>query len=290
MKVRLPFMIVCLSFACALLLSPFLAASAWSESEGRTPAEKPAPSGVKAAAPPPPASAVTAWSGLSPQALVARFRAVAAYQADSIPHDYIALGDSRGYMHVLRKRGGGFSHSWSTFYLGSPVREIVADDIDRDGVVDLIPITSGGRMFIFDTNSRRLVWENTANDFANVSAIVIDQLDTDGARELVLCADSKLVIMDGERLLREHESADKFTADYMVVGDVDDDGEKEIVLNSGFVINARTLSVEWQTDFFGVRLTLVDVDGDGVAELVSESSGGALRIYDLDVRQEKTGY
>jgi hypothetical protein len=74
----------------------------------------------------------------------------------------------------------------------------------------------------------------------------------------------------------------------MVIGDVDNDDEKEIVLDSGFVINAKTLNIEWHTDYFGTRPSLADVDDDGIPELICESTGGALRVYDLEIRQEKT--
>jgi hypothetical protein len=229
-------------------------------------------------------------STFNPGVFAAKFRAMAAFKADSIPHDYVAFGDARGYMHVLRKKGAGFVHAWSTFYLGSPVKEILADDIDANGVLELVVVTSAGKMFIFDTNTRQRLWENTGGDFESVSTLVIEQLDRYHPRKLILCADSRLMVMDGEKLLREYQSSDKFDAEYMVIGDVDNDGEREIVLDTGFVVNARTLNMEWQTDYFGTRLTLFDFDGDGVDELVCESPGGGLRVYDLDIRQEKTGF
>jgi len=223
----------------------------------------------------------------SPEIFAARFRAMAAFEADSIPHEYVAFGDARGYMHVLKKKGARFVHAWSTFYLGSPVKEILADDIEPNGIMELIVVTSEGKVFIFDTSTRQRLWENTGNDFESASTLVIAQVDRDSAKELILCADSRLMVMDGEKLLREYQSADKFDAEYMVMGDVDNDGEKEIVLDSGFVVNARSLYIEWQTDYFGTRLVLFDFDGDGIDELISESGGGGLRVYDLDIRQEK---
>jgi len=228
-------------------------------------------------------------STFSTETFAARFRAMASFKADSIPRDYVAFGDVRGYVNVLRKKGAGFVRAWSTFSLGSPVKEIFADDIDADSFVELVVITSAGRMFVFETNTHQLVWENTGNDFKNVSTLVITQLDRDPARELVLFADSRLMVMDGEKLLREYQSADTFDpAEYMVIGDVDNDEEKEIVLDSGFVVNARSLNIEWQTDYFGSKLALCDLDGDRVDELFCESTGGALRVYDLDIRQEKS--
>jgi len=225
---------------------------------------------------------------LNPELFAAHYRAVAAFKADSIPQDYLAVGSARGYVYVLKKKSFGFVNSWNSFYLGAPIKKIAAEDIDGNGAVDLVVMTSAGKMFVFDTGSRQLVWENTSNDFESVSEFLIDQLDPDRARELILCADSRLLVMDGEKLQREYQSADEFKAEYMVICDVDDDDEKEIVLDSGFVINAKTLNIEWQTDFFGTRLTLLDVDNDGVPELICESTGGALKIYDLDIRREKT--
>ncbi|MCX5800195.1 MAG: hypothetical protein NTX17_02230 [Candidatus Eisenbacteria bacterium] len=257
------------SFASLLLLAVFLSYPARPDA---SPPRTPPPDSI-----------------FSIEPFAARFRAMAAFTADSIPHGYIAFGDVRGYVHVLKKKGPGFVPSWSTFSLGAPVKEVLADDIDADGFVDLVVITTAGRMFVFDTNTHQMVWENTGNDFESVSTLVIEQLDRDPAKELILLADSKLLVMDGEKFLREYQSADAFDAtEYMVVGDVDNDGEKEIVLNSGFVLNARTLNIEWQTDFFGTRLALRDVDGDKMEELICESTGGALMVYDLDTRQEKS--
>ena len=277
MKVRLSLCFVCFYLACFLIASSASLACA-SRSANETSSGKVAASGKMS------------LSDVSAEVVAAPFRAMATFQADSVPHDYVAFGDVRGYMHILRKKVVGFVHVWSSFHLGASIKEVAADDVDGDGVMDLVVVTSAGRMFIFDTDTRQLVWENRANDFKRVSSILIDQLDNDKAKELILCADSRLVIMDGEKLIREYQSPDEFKAEYMAIGDIDDDDEKEIVLDSGFVVNASTLNIEWQTDFFGTRLTLIDVDGDGVSELVCESSGGALRVYDLDIRQEKTVY
>ena len=252
-----------------------------------------------ASPPPPPDSAAAAgphhrgprppsYPVLTPALFAAEYRSVAAFTADSIPQEYVAVGSARGYVYVLKKKGFGFTSSWSTFYLGAPVKKIVAEDIDADAIVELVVLTSAGKMFIFDTSSRQRIWESTANDFDSASEFLVDQLDPDKPKELILCADSRLLILDGETLSREYQSADEYRAEYMVIGDVDDDDEKELVLDSGFVINARTLNMEWQTDPFGTRLSLVDVDDDRVPELVCESTGGALKVYDLAIRQEKT--
>ena len=225
---------------------------------------------------------------VGPALFAAKYRAVATFKADSIPQDYVAIGSARGYVYVLKKTPFAYADSWNTFNLGAPIKKILADDIDADGVAEILVLTTAGKMYIFDTATHQRVWESSSNDFDNASEFVVDQLDPDVEKEIVLCADSQIIILDGETLLREYQSADQYSAEYMVIGDVDNDDEKEIVLDSGFVINGRTLNMEWQTDFFGTRLSLVDVDDDRVPELISESNGGAIRVYDLDIRQEKT--
>nr|MBC8423775.1 hypothetical protein [bacterium] len=68
---------------------------------------------------------------------------------------------------------------------------------------------------------------------------------------------------------------------------VDGDGTPEIVLNTGQVIDSRGGDVEWEDEAFGARIELVDMDGDGIPEVLTESDGGVLKIYDIDNRREK---
>ena len=66
-------------------------------------------------------------TNLNSEAFAASYRAMTFFRADSIPREYIAFGDRRGYMHVLAKKGNAFVSVWSTFYLGSSVKDVVAD-------------------------------------------------------------------------------------------------------------------------------------------------------------------
>jgi hypothetical protein len=70
---------------------------------------------------------------------------------------------------------------------------------------------------------------------------------------------------------------------------VDGDGAEEIVLNDGYVFDARFRDLEWQSpESFGERLGLRDVDEDDIPEVIGEFQGRLLRIFDIDLRREKS--
>lgn len=69
---------------------------------------------------------------------------------------------------------------------------------------------------------------------------------------------------------------------------MDGDGSEEIVLNDGFVFDARFRDLEWQSpEGFGERLGVLDIDNDGIPEVIGEFGGRYLRIFDVDLRRMK---
>ena len=80
-------------------------------------------------------------------------------------------------------------------------------------------------------------------------------------------------------------------AQSMVIADFDDDYGLEAVLNTGVVVDMDTLIMEWYfADGFGDRLGYLDIDGDGVLELIGEVGGlrhsRYLRIFNVDTQSE----
>jgi hypothetical protein len=59
------------------------------------------------------------------------------------------------------------------------------------------------------------------------------------------------------------------------------------VLNTGQVLNSRSGDLKWGDEVFGARIELLDVDGDGILEVLTESDAAVMKIYDVDVRREK---
>lgn len=198
----------------------------------------------------------------------------------------IAYGDVRGYLHILERGKTGYQEVWRSSFLGSPVGGVFAEDIDHDGAVELVLFTSRGRIYILDGTTYRTIWQSEEGAFRNIAAMAVEDIDADPQPELVFCADGRLYIYDGESLFRQWESEGEFQARQILVGDVDSDGEREIVLNTGFVIGPTFHDVEWALpDGFGERIALMDIDGDGVPEVLGEA-GGFLRAFDVELQRE----
>jgi len=200
----------------------------------------------------------------------------------------IAYGDNQGYLHILKKKGRGYVEQWRSRDLGGSIAEVFIRDIDADSLLELVTYTSRGRIFIFDLRSYAVMWQSSESFFTNISSMSIEDVDEDPYLEIIFCADSHLYVYDGKSLFEQWRSEEEFQAQDILIADVDGDGQKEIVLNTGWVLDAKFHDIEWQSpEPFGERLGLLDVDDDGIPELLGEFSGGFLKIWDIDLKREK---
>lgn len=222
----------------------------------------------------------------SMQAFAYNFSLMYTLEGDSLGADRLVVADAYGYVNILKPAKRGYRREWKSFHLGSPVKGLFISDLAGNGVPKLIVFTKD-RLFVFDARSHSLIWESVESDFTDISCMTIGEFDrSDKQQEMLILAGNVLIIYDGVRFNREWEGTDSYTAQEMVVGDVDGDGEDEVVMNTGFVFGALTHAVEWQTEDFGTKLGLIDLDGDGILEVIAESTGGKLNVYDIDQRQE----
>ena len=120
--------------------------------------------------------------------------------------------------------------------------------------------------------------------------MTVQNVDDDPQPELIFCTDGRLIIYDGRDHFEEWRSdQDNITATELLIADVDGDSEREIVLNDGFVFDASFHDLEWQSPSqFGDKMGILDVDNDGIVELVGEFRGRFIRIFDVDLRREKS--
>lgn len=201
--------------------------------------------------------------------------------------EQLIIADPYGYVNILAPSDKGFKRVWKSFHLGAPVINMFIHDLGQDGNLKLIVHTKD-RLFLFDATSHELLWESVEANFTGISAMAVGQFDSsDPQHEFLILAESTLYIYDGVRFNREWVGTQPFEAQEMVVGNVDGDEEEEVVFNTGYVFGALSHSIKWQTENFGTHLGLIDVDGDGILEVIGESTGGKLYIFDIDKRQEK---
>lgn len=201
-------------------------------------------------------------------------------------------GDSRGVLHVLAPSRNGFKEEWASSGLRSAIGEVFVEDLDDDSRVDILCYTVGGRMYVLDSETYRIVWQNMDGEYSSITCMAVANVDSDPQKELLFLADGKLRVYDGKSRFEEWKSDQDYGQGSspldILVADVDGDGLNEICLSSGWVLDSRFFDVEWQSpDVFGNKLGAMDIDGDGILELIGESDGRTVRVFDVDLRKEK---
>ena len=205
------------------------------------------------------------------------------------PGMLLVIGDKFGKINVFRLNGGtDHDRIWASQQLDGNVEEVLVADLDNDGLDDHIVCWTPRRLYAFDLeNDFYLSFESQPNDYRLIQACTIANVDEDPQKEIVINADRKIHYVDGLSFSREWTSLNNYEAVRIRCGDVDGDDRVELVLNTGQVLDSGTGEVEWEDQVFGVRLELLDIDGDGIPEILTEGPGGPLRVWDADFRAEK---
>jgi hypothetical protein len=201
---------------------------------------------------------------------------------------YFAIAERFGSVHVMKATGRGVQAVWKSKQLGGVPEEVLVTDMDGDGLDDsLVCRTSNGKIYVWNLTQFTLLWESLPGEYASISCFTAANVDDDESTELVLLADNRLVYIDGATFTKEFTSINEYTATLVRCGDVDGDRRVEIVLNSGQVIDSGSGDVEWEDEAFFGRVELLDIDGDGIPEVLTENPGGGpLKVFDVDYRSE----
>ncbi len=117
--------------------------------------------------------------------------------------------------------------------------------------------------------------------------MVAANIDRDPQDELIFIADSYLHIYDGLSRSTEWQSQREFSAREIVLGNVDDDDQLEIILNTGIIFDTRFYNVEFEAEIsFGEKISLMDVNGDQIPEVIGETADFTIRIFDIYAERE----
>jgi hypothetical protein len=230
------------------------------------------------------------WQVLAMDRAAFRIRDIALMPLGDGPGQQMVYGDRYGIVRVVEMTGGDVREVWRSRPLEGAVLEVRVEDLDGNGSVEIIALTRGGRLYVYDDkfNAR---WENLREDYNEIVAMDIANMDSDPAYEFVILSDEGYIdYVDGNQFNREFRSTQTFQATQLIVGNVDNDPDLEIVLNSGVVIDAVLADAQWSTDEFGSQIELLDIDGDGIEEILGytpASPSQNMRIFEADLQQEK---
>jgi hypothetical protein len=205
----------------------------------------------------------------------------------------MVYGEELGYIRILNAdNNGGFTEIWKSPPLNSPVRGVFVNNLDNTGEAEIVVYTMEGNIFIFGYDSHDLKYKTPDGTYKGINCMLIANLDDTPEKELLfITKPGKMIQFDPVTKFEEWTSTETYFATDMVMGNVDTDRDPEIILNSGEVLNYRFKSVKWRMDSKFIqpetRLYLMDVDSDGMLELIVEYEQGYTRIIDVDQRQEK---
>jgi len=201
---------------------------------------------------------------------------------------YFAIAERFGTVQVVRMDARGTERVWKSNQLGGVPEEVLTADLNGDGLDDaLVCRTSSGKIYAWELENYNLVWESLAGEYAKVSCFTTANVDDDPQTEIVMIADNRIIYIDGVNFTKEFTSISEYQATMIRCGDVDGDRRMEIVLNSGQVVDSGSGDVEWEDQNFYGRIELLDIDGDGMPEVLTENEGGGpLKVFDVDYRSE----
>jgi hypothetical protein len=214
----------------------------------------------------------------------------------------MVYGDGRGYIRLLEADNNGkFKEVWKSPPLNSVIRGLFIRDLDGNGDSEIVAYTVNGNIYIYGYNSHDLIYKTPEGTYQNINCMVVANMDRDPQMELFFIGvrpgtgqpdngepAGNLIQFDTKTQFDEWTSSELYTATDMLVGNVDTDSEPEIILNTGEILSIRFKNVKWKSTVdFGSRLYLIDMDDDGILELVTEYDESYVRIIDVDQRQEK---
>ena len=190
----------------------------------------------------------------------------------------LVYGDRQGLLHVLEFQEGQSREIWVSQSLKSSVAQVFVIDINADGTLEIIAYSYWGDIVIYSAETYELIWRSKEDEYVTISTMAIENMDGDSQLEMIFLGEaedasgelvSRLFVYDGKHLAEERRSEQTLLGESLVVANLDEDADLEIAINTGVVIDARSLAFKWH--FGGCdRMGFMDVNYDGIPDLIGE--------------------
>ncbi len=202
----------------------------------------------------------------------------------------LAISSSNGLINIFKYQNGDFTLAWHTaFNYGvQDVRRIYAADIDEDGADEII-VASSNKIVILNAFQHIDAIVNTI-DYSDYENRLLADINNDGVPEIFYVEDDYSASSYRGNLVMAYLSSPDNTqiigsvterVNMIKVGNVDNDSALELVTNTGTIIDLATMSNQWMSSvpFGDSLLELVDVDNDGVKEIIGNDRSLSLYLY-----------
>ncbi len=218
----------------------------------------------------------------------ARFVAV---EVDGQPELFCsARTDSFGpndYWYALRRDPGtgAWTHSYVSELVPAGVVRMDAAEILPGRGITLVILLEDATVELRDPSSKALIG-SFVSSAVSPTALELGDVTGDGYADILVLDSAQVVVHSAGGAVLGIGAAGGVD---LVAAQMDDDPQPEIAVTSGVVLDALTLTAQWDRGGveFGIRLASEDVDLDGRAELVAMQEPTAIRAYDVELQSRQ---
>lgn len=197
----------------------------------------------------------------------------------------VALSD--GTIHVY---DGSTLSEIRSLSVTAPLSDIAIADLDHDGLKEIIT-SNGIGVSVYGYDSGELKWSVTTG---GGSSLAVGNVDDDDALEIVTTTyGGKGYVLNGLSGAIKWEYINSFGAK-VLLEDLDGDGKKELIGAYSWykitIFDADIKSPSWEiaTSQDISSLTVTDVDGDGIPEIIyGDGQWGKVHTVDVNTHKEK---
>jgi hypothetical protein len=210
------------------------------------------------------------------------------------PQRYI-LADDAPHVHAYAVEDGRAELVWEITDLKSPVSALMVRDLDKDGKDEILIATQAGHLMAYDASDYHKLFDGLPEAFTRIPCLITANIDQDEEEEMIFIGqgvgdkNAYLYVYDGRARTFEWKTIQPFEAEELLIANVDDDEQQEIILNTGYIIDSLFQTQEpnkVESTGFGRYIHLLDINGDGFPEVIGETSGFSLKVYDLYSQRE----
>lgn len=218
-------------------------------------------------------------------------RAILVGSYDNEPGNEVLLTDGLARVMLLHEDAGAFKQKWLyPFTLGDAfsILSVIAVDQDNNGNDKPLVVADRGMYLISDLNRpAKEIYRTQEREY--IVAADKANLDSDPGIEVVILVSNDNYFSSGNVSLRVID-LDTGTVQWskqvvnanrgLVIGNVDSDANREIILGNGLVYDGMTQANEWYYGLgFGDSVTVADVDGNGIQEIVGARSWSGVSLF-----------